>query len=185
MNSTDSHKEGSEISHVEGGHETSDFNWNGVIWSLPIAVVILISFFALCIAWFKGAKDSEIAEKQAEYQTTELNELHAKEAEVLSSYKWVDKDKGRVQIPIDRAMELVAQEHMNTSGREWKPITDTYLQGAAFATLAASPEREGAGSGVYIEDVDTGKEKKAAKEASKERETKPMAEGHKATERAK
>ena len=108
-----------------------------------------------------------------------MNELHAKEAEILSSYKWVDKEKGRAQIPIDRAMELIAQEHMNAPGREWKPITDTYLQGAAFATLAASPEREGAGSGVSIEDAPAPAKEKKAKAAT------PMAEGHKATERAK
>ena len=57
--STDSHNDG----HAEGnvGHEASDFNWTGVFISLPIAVVILITFFAVSISWFKGAKDQELA----------------------------------------------------------------------------------------------------------------------------
>jgi hypothetical protein len=182
MSSTDSHG-GSDMSHASGdaGYETSDFNWKGVVWSLPIAVILLITFFGVSIAWFKGAKDRELAEKQAQYQTTELNELHTREAEVLSAFKWVDKEKGRLQIPIDRAMELMAQEHMNAPGREWKPITDTYMQGAAFATLAAGPVMDAPGSGVSIEDVAPAKPKSGAKEKA----GKSMAEGHKADERAK
>jgi hypothetical protein len=76
-------------------------------------------------------------------------------------------------------MELVAKEHANAPGREWKPITDTYLQGAAFTSLSTSPEREGTGSGVSIEDV------APPKPAAKGKGGKSMAEGHKAIERAK
>lgn len=166
-----------------GGHEMSDFSWTTVLWLIPISAIVLVTFFAICIAWFKGAKDRELAEKQGMFQTTELNLLHAKESEVLGSYKWVDKDKGRVQIPIARAMELIAQEHQNSAGREWKPITDIYLQGAAFAAPAPSAAKEGPASGISIDEVEAPKANKAEK-AGKPGKT-HAAEGHKAEERAK
>jgi hypothetical protein len=39
----------------------------------------------------------------------ELRELRVSEAEVLEHYGWVDKDAGVVRIPIDRAIQLLAQ----------------------------------------------------------------------------
>jgi hypothetical protein len=155
MSSTDSravdpaHSHGSE----NAGHETSDFNWSTVLWLIPVSVVILLAFFAICIAWFKGAKDRELAEKQAVYVTTELNQLHAKESEILTSYKILDKDKGRYQIPIARAMELIAQEHQSVVGKEWKPITDTYLEGAPFHSPKLSHDTEAPENGISIEET--------------------------------
>lgn len=42
-----------------------------------------------------------------------LTELRAKEQKVANSYAWIDQQKGTVQLPIDRAMELTVQE-LNT-----------------------------------------------------------------------
>lgn len=39
----------------------------------------------------------------------DLRELRASEAKVLEHYGWVDKNAGVVRIPIDRAMQLLAQ----------------------------------------------------------------------------
>jgi hypothetical protein len=36
-------------------------------------------------------------------------ELHAREDLLLNNYSWADRSKGKVRIPIDRAMELIAQ----------------------------------------------------------------------------
>ena len=38
-----------------------------------------------------------------------LNQLRGTEDAILSSYGWVDRQKGIVRIPIDRAIELVLQ----------------------------------------------------------------------------
>jgi len=38
-----------------------------------------------------------------------LQALHAREDEVLNTYGWMDPDHGIVHIPIDRAIDLVAQ----------------------------------------------------------------------------
>lgn len=39
-----------------------------------------------------------------------LAEMHGKEHTSATTYGWVDKDKGVVRIPVDRAVELFIQE---------------------------------------------------------------------------
>jgi heme/copper-type cytochrome/quinol oxidase subunit 2 len=40
-----------------------------------------------------------------------LQELRKREAAELSSYAWIDRDSGVVQLPIERAMELTVQQY--------------------------------------------------------------------------
>jgi hypothetical protein len=46
---------------------------------------------------------------QADDGNQDVADLHAREDLLLSNYTWVDESKGTVRIPIERAMELVAQ----------------------------------------------------------------------------
>lgn len=39
----------------------------------------------------------------------DVADLHAREDLLLSNYSWVDQSKGTVRIPIERAMQLIAQ----------------------------------------------------------------------------
>jgi len=39
----------------------------------------------------------------------DVADLHAREALLLDNYSWVDQSQGKVRIPIERAMELIAQ----------------------------------------------------------------------------
>jgi Tfp pilus assembly protein PilO len=50
----------------------------------------------------------------------ELRQLRSAEDAVLSSYSWVDKDAGIVKIPIDRAMEILAEKGLPARQREQK-----------------------------------------------------------------
>jgi hypothetical protein len=43
------------------------------------------------------------------YPATDLKDFREQEHDLLSTYGWVDQDKGIVRIPIDRAMDLLAQ----------------------------------------------------------------------------
>jgi hypothetical protein len=42
-------------------------------------------------------------------ERTELNDIRLREENTLSTYDWVDQKAGTVRIPIDRAMDLLAQ----------------------------------------------------------------------------
>ncbi len=178
MSSTDTRTVDPAMPHHSdnGGHEMSDFSWTTVLWLIPLSVIILVSFFYVCIVWFQGAKDSELAVKQGEFVTSELNALHAKESETLGSYKILDKDKGRYQIPIARAMELMAQENQGKTGKAWTPITDTYLQGAAFKADAAPAAQD---NGIKVEESAA----KDAKDAKGAKSTEAMKSGQHAEKR--
>ena len=60
--------------------------------------------------------DSQIppAPRIEEHPAIEIQELHAQEDKTLSTYGWMDKNKGVVRIPIDRAMELQLQRGFPT-----------------------------------------------------------------------
>lgn len=46
-----------------------------------------------------------------EQRKAALAELHGKEQTAATTYAWIDKDKGVVRLPLDRAIELTIQEH--------------------------------------------------------------------------
>ncbi len=46
-----------------------------------------------------------------EQRKAALAELRGKEHTAATSYGWVDKDKGVVRLPLERAIELAIQEH--------------------------------------------------------------------------
>jgi hypothetical protein len=45
----------------------------------------------------------------------EINDFRLKEEQTLNSYGWVDEKSGVVRIPIDRAMQLLAQRGLPTT----------------------------------------------------------------------
>ena len=46
----------------------------------------------------------------------QLQEILANERAILSSYGWIDRDLGVVRIPIDRAMDVLAERGLPSSG---------------------------------------------------------------------
>ena len=94
--------------------------------SLGAVLVILAGFaiFILLTHWLRppdrtlppyGAADT-VPKEQAWQTTAEgrrayLLDLQAKQQKQAASYGWVDRKAGIVHLPIDRAMELVAQEY--------------------------------------------------------------------------
>ena len=75
-----------------------------------------------------------VDEQTAEVRLKNLAELNAENQKFLTQYHWVDKSKGVVGIPIDRAMDLVvAQLQAN------KPHAAGPINPPAVAPAAASP----------------------------------------------
>ena len=63
----------------------------------------------------------------------EIADLHAKEDLLLNNYSWVDKSQGKVRIPIDLAIELIAQRGLPVApAAEAAPL----LTGDAKPTVA-------------------------------------------------
>ena len=47
---------------------------------------------------------------QTDDGNTDVADLHAREDLLLDNYSWVDRSQGKVRIPIDRAMQIIAQK---------------------------------------------------------------------------
>jgi hypothetical protein len=107
-------------------------------FSTWLGVVLLFVVFGI-IAWAligPERRTSDYEQKRAANREAKLAALREQDAQALTGYAWVDKAKGTVRIPIDRAMELALAE----LGRK-KPA-------AAGPIATPAPEAPAAGAGV-------------------------------------
>jgi hypothetical protein len=105
------------------GHETSDIN----VWAVGKFAIALVGVTVVSLAllfglmkYFQSRETSEVVQTveptkvfpQPQLQSTpipDLRHFHEDEDKVLNSYGWVDQPKGVVRIPIDRAIDVLAQ----------------------------------------------------------------------------
>lgn len=105
------------------GHETRDASvrpivLTGVVLSVTILIVGLIVYGTFqylakhraisALSNPMSAGDSQIPPEPRieEHPAIAIQQLHAQEDQVLSTYGWIDKKTGVLRVPIDRAMEL-------------------------------------------------------------------------------
>ena len=91
-------------------YEKKDVNLLSVFGLSAVLIIILIVILVFLINYFVQSKEEIVYETLLKPESVELKDLFAAEKEKLNSYKILDPDKGIYQIPIDRAMELVAGE---------------------------------------------------------------------------
>ena len=104
--------------------------------SVIIASLVMMLLFVGLAAFLISQRDNipTVDEQTAEVRLKNLAELNAENQKFLTQYHWVDKSKGVVGIPIDRAMDLVvAQLQAN------KPHAAGPINPPAAAPAAASP----------------------------------------------
>jgi hypothetical protein len=84
-----------------------------------------------------------------ENERTELNGFRYNEEEKLNSYGWVDQKAGIAHIPIDQAMQLIAQRGLPTTPQTGTvPLAPVNLSRAAAAAsdtsnMQAAPQQKG------------------------------------------
>ena len=105
------------------GHEIRDANVGPIVLT-GLGLILVIAIVALLIQGIltylsehrpsttrvnpMAAEDSQIppTPRIEEHPAIEIQQLHAQEDGILSTYGWIDKKAGLVRIPIDRAIEL-------------------------------------------------------------------------------
>jgi len=110
------------------GHEETDVNeWAVGKFAVALALVIVAALFLL-FGLFRyllsreggppAGRSQVVATEPAkafpqpqlqQSEVLDLKAVRAAEDRVLNSYAWIDPEKGVVRIPIDRAMELLAE----------------------------------------------------------------------------
>ncbi|MDQ4074993.1 MAG: cytochrome c [Chloroflexota bacterium] len=113
---------------VEPGYETSDFSVPTIAWFTAGGVVLVILLLAAACAAFGLLADraaqadrplsalatGELAEppppRLQSAPQLDMAELRAREEALLGNYEVIDEEAGVARIPIDRAMELIAEQ---------------------------------------------------------------------------
>jgi hypothetical protein len=117
-----------------------------------LAIVLTLVLVVLAVDYlFQATLDRMEYEKVLSVDSIQLRDLRSGEAAQLNHYKFVDKDKGVVRLPIERAMTLFAAEA--AQGKLFYPAKPTKVKtpeevaAAAGADGQAPPPAGGAGVG--------------------------------------
>ena len=94
----------------------------------------------------------------------EMVDLHAREDLLLTNYSWADKAQGKVRIPIDRAMELIAAHGLPVApGAEQTPLMAGDVRPEVTAPLTNGFARTGYEHDLAVAESVEGKRAETAK----------------------
>ena len=105
-------------------------------------VLLMVLFGALAVAIIGPAPRGDTYEQQrAQNREKKLKDLRDEDAKALAAYAWIDKNKGSVRIPIERAMQVTVAELANKKPTAAGPIATPAPEASAAASAApaASP----------------------------------------------
>ena len=112
-------------------------------FSTWLGIVCLFALFGLIVLAVIGPspRTGDYEETRATKRMEKLKALHEESQKELTTYAWVDKNKGVARIPIDRAMEVtvadLAQKKPAPAGPIATPAVQTAPAGASPAPAAS------------------------------------------------
>ncbi len=111
-----------------------------------LGVVLLFALFGVIVLAIIGPmpRGSDYEEMRAKKRMEQLKTLREEAEKELTTYAWIDKNKGVARIPISRAMELtvadLAQKKPAPAGPIATPAVETSPAAAAPPRAAGSPK---------------------------------------------
>jgi hypothetical protein len=114
-------------------------------FSTWLGVVLIFILFGVIVLAVIGPspRSSEYEQMRAKKRVERLKTLREENEKELTTYAWVDKNKGVARIPIDRAMELeiadLAQKKPAPAGPIATPAPAQASPGAPVSSAAGSP----------------------------------------------
>ena len=116
-------------------------------FSTWLGIVCLFVLFGLIVLAVIGPspRTSDYEETRAKKRMEKLKTLHEETQKELTTYAWVDKNKGVARIPIDRAMELTVADQAQKKPAPAGPIATPASQAApaGASPAAAAPQQPG------------------------------------------
>ena len=100
-------------SENEINHDTSSPNSFWISVSLILTTISLIAIILGTLYLYNVEKSNELDRKEKIQNNSMLNEIRKHEAQMLNSTKWINKKKGLIQIPIQKAMTIVKNDYSN------------------------------------------------------------------------
>ncbi len=128
----------SEETKVSQGHETSDADVKPILWFLiGLALLLIVAMVGMTFLFdalqnhyqragvpVNPVIDVNQIPPDPRLQPDpheELIEVRSWEEKTLHSYGWIDKESGVFRIPIDRAMEIIAQSDLPARSARREP----------------------------------------------------------------
>ena len=119
-------------------------------FSTWLGIVCLFVLFGLIVLAVIGPspRTGDYEETRAKKRMEKLKTLHEESQKELTTYAWVDKNKGVARIPIDRAMEVTVADLAQKKPAPAGPIATPAApqQPAQPSAPAGSPAGQGAAS---------------------------------------
>jgi hypothetical protein len=92
------------------GYETSDINATKVVAVGMVVVIVVVLFLVILNEYFIQVREDLVQQQVLSKESALLRDIRAREAEILNSYGVLDRQAGVYRIPIERAMEVYADE---------------------------------------------------------------------------
>jgi hypothetical protein len=106
-----------------------------------LGIVLLFALFGVIVLAIIGPspRGSDYEETRAKKRVENLKTLREETDKALTTYAWVDKNKGTARIPIERAMELTVAELAKQKPAPAGPIATPEAQAPASAGASPAP----------------------------------------------
>jgi hypothetical protein len=106
-----------------------------------LGIVLLFALFGVIVLAIIGPspRGSDYEETRAKKRVENLKTLREEADKALTTYAWVDKNKGTARIPIERAMELTVVELAKQKPAPAGPIATPEAQAPASAGASPAP----------------------------------------------
>src|SRR5216110_385344 len=110
-------------------------------FSTWLGVVLLFIFFGVIVLAVIGPspRGSDYEQTRAKKRVERLKTLREESHKELTTYAWVDKNKGVARIPIDRAMEVTVAELAQKKPAPAGPIATPAVQTPPTGASPAPP----------------------------------------------
>jgi hypothetical protein len=108
-------------------------------FSAWLGVVLLFALFGVIVLAIIGPspRGDTYEQKRAKAREEKLKVAREEDAKALTTYAWIDKNKGTARIPIDRAMELAVTELAQKKPAPAGPIAAPEQPNVATTGVAA------------------------------------------------
>ena len=94
----------------DSGYEKRDVNLAKVVGYGVVSIIIIVALLVSAVDYFSASREELVQEVVLKPQSVTLQELRTREDEELNSYMLLDSAKLVYGIPINRAIELIADE---------------------------------------------------------------------------
>ena len=104
-------------SSAANGYEKKDVKVSKIIAYTVVLVILFVTILIFLNEYFLYSSEEVYYENVLAPQSAQLQEVRAREHELLTQYKVIDAQKGIYQIPIERAMQLIADDNQKDTNK--------------------------------------------------------------------